>query len=391
MRLFQKISNIIIITIIFFLVLNILVAISWKIRTNLKFKNLKPYTNVVLDILDLNEKEGLILYLETWINREYTYDQYTEYAENQTPEQKYVNISERYGRRILNNKNCERFFYFYGGSTTFGYNVTDYQTFPSYFKEILSNNHSSKNYCVYNFGRAGYASSQENILFQKHLLRNRFKAGDFIFFVDGVNEGGNRDGINTKFLYDTQKMSDQKYWDMYKAGFKMFFHSIPVIQLIHRLQHRKLTNPDNGSLQKGTQCEPLEELIKIKGLLTCLPLEDILNVYQTNVNIRIGICKKFNLNCYSLLQPLSAVHGNYFKVYEKMRTIETGMLKLDSTYIKKMKERHSQFQSVENIIDISSSLDNETELSYVDRSHYSPPANKAIAKYIYQIVKDKIN
>ena len=74
-----------------------------------------------------------------------------------------------------------------------------------------------------------------------------------------------------------------------------------------------------------------------------------------------------------------------------MRTIETGMLKLDSAYIKKMKERHSHFQSVENIIDISSSLDNETELSYVDRSHYSPPANKAIAKYIYQIVKDKIN
>ena len=147
MQLLQKISNIIIITIIFFLVLNILVAISWKIRTNLKFKNFKPYSNVVLNILDLNEKEGLILYLETWINREYAYDQFTEYAENQTPEQKYVNISERNGRRILNNKNCERFFYFYGGSTTFGYNVTDYQTFSSYFKEILSNNHPGKNYC----------------------------------------------------------------------------------------------------------------------------------------------------------------------------------------------------------------------------------------------------
>ena len=110
-----------------------------------------------------------------------------EYTENQTSEQKYVNISDRNGRRILNNKNCEKLFYFYGGSSTFGYNVTDYQAFSSYFKEILSNNHSSKNYCVYNFGRAGYASSQENILFQKHLLRNRFKAGYFIFFVDGHN------------------------------------------------------------------------------------------------------------------------------------------------------------------------------------------------------------
>ena len=49
------------------------------------------------------------------------------------------------------------------------------------FKKILSNNHPGKNYCVYNFGRAGYESSKENILFQKHLLDNRFKAGDFIF------------------------------------------------------------------------------------------------------------------------------------------------------------------------------------------------------------------
>ena len=102
-KLLQNTSNIIVITIIFFLVLNILVAISWKIRTKLKFKNFKPYTNVVLNILDLNEKEGLILYLETWINREYSYDQYTEYKEKQTPEQKYVNVSAQYGRRILNN------------------------------------------------------------------------------------------------------------------------------------------------------------------------------------------------------------------------------------------------------------------------------------------------
>ncbi len=111
MKLFQRISNIIVITIILILVLNILVATSWKIKTNLKFKNFKPYTNVVLNILDLNEKEGLILYLETWINRKYNYNQYTEHAEKQTPEQKYVNVSDRNGRRILNKKKCERFFF----------------------------------------------------------------------------------------------------------------------------------------------------------------------------------------------------------------------------------------------------------------------------------------
>ena len=130
----------------------------------------------------------------------------------------------------------------------------------------MSINHSSKNYCVYNFGRAGYESSKENILFQKHLLDNRFKAGDFIFFIDGVNEAGNSDGINTKFLYDAQKMIDQKYWDMYKLATKTFFSAIPLTQLIARIQHRNLTNPDHGLPKTEPQCESPGILVKIKGI-----------------------------------------------------------------------------------------------------------------------------
>ena len=41
-------------------------------------------------------------------------------------------------RKIKNNNNCDLNFVFYGGETTFGYNVTDNQTFASFFKDILN-------------------------------------------------------------------------------------------------------------------------------------------------------------------------------------------------------------------------------------------------------------
>ena len=45
----------------------------------------------------------------------------------------------------------------YGGSATFGYGVTDYQTISEYLQKELS-----KDYCVYNHGKASYYSLQEN-------------------------------------------------------------------------------------------------------------------------------------------------------------------------------------------------------------------------------------
>ena len=47
-------------------------------------------------------------------------------------------------------------------------------------------------------------------------------------------------------------------------------------------------------------------------------------------------------------------------------------------------------QKTENIIDISYSIDNEKKLSYVDNVNYSPPANKSIAQFIYEIIEKDI-
>ena len=58
MKKIKVIINIIIITIILFLVTNFILGWTWELRTNLKFKNFKPYDKVVLDALKLNEEDG---------------------------------------------------------------------------------------------------------------------------------------------------------------------------------------------------------------------------------------------------------------------------------------------------------------------------------------------
>ena len=48
-------------------------------------------------------------------------------------------------------------------------------------------------------------------------------------------------------------------------------------------------------------------------------------------------------------------------------------------------------KNVTNIIDITNSLDERKNLSYIDGIHYSPSANETIASKIYNIIKDKLN
>ena len=84
------------------------------------------------------------------------------------------------------------------------------------------------------------------------------------------------------------------------------------------------------------------------------------------------------MNCYTFLQPFSGIHGINFKT------------QIPEDEIKINKKKYLILKKTENIIDISYSIDNEKKLSYVDNVNYSPPANKSIAQFIYQIIEKDI-
>ena len=181
-------------------------------------------------------------------------------------------------------------FFFYGGSTTWGYNVADNQTIPAYFLKVLIDN-NYKNFCVYNFGGGSYFSTQENIRFQKHLLEGKIKKNDFILFIDGLNESGQRKTRVTDYLSEAFKPANEKFWNIYKLTLPTFIKSLPVVQLSNRLL-KKFFNLD------------LDQNVGIAGSIRLIP-NDLLATFERNINIRKGICMVEEINCFTFLQPFA--------------------------------------------------------------------------------------
>ena len=378
MKKLQLFVNLLFINLLLLILLNFALGWIWEIKTKVKFKNFKPYDDIVLKALNLNEKEGLKLYLETYIERKFDYDQFTEHAENNGYDNKYVNVTPVLGRKTISPTDCNKNIYFYGGSTTFGYNVTDFQTIPSYLGEMLIEN--NQKICIKNFGRGSYFSTQETILFQKHILNKNIKKNDIIIFLNGVNENGNRNSRNTRFLYNSNEVLNQKYWDMYKYTFPIFFDSLAINQFVKRIQ-KKFDLQKKDTLDQTNIFEQKD---------------DLEHVYQKNIDIRNGICQTIKVNCFNLLQPFASIHGKYFensvggaaqnqvRIYQQALNLEVGQ---SGSLLKKYNSLKDTF----GIIDISSSLKNSVKLSYVDGVHYSPDANKKIAIRIYNIIFNEIN
>lgn len=74
----------------------------------------------------------------------------------------------------------------FGGSTTFGYGVPDWQTIPSHLQEALRRKRRDSRICVYNFGTNSYYSSLERNLFVS-LIIDGYRP-DIAVFIDGLNE-----------------------------------------------------------------------------------------------------------------------------------------------------------------------------------------------------------
>jgi len=359
----QLSSLLVIFFIINFFLSIILEPINKFIR--IKILNKPVYNEESLRAIGIDRKEEGIFYDETW-NRTFRYVQFAEHYESETYDQIYVNVTKNDGRKVINKKNCSKNFYFYGSSLTFGYNVKDEQTIPSYFKDILNTNYSKSNYCVYNFGSASYFSTQENILFQTHILDNRINENDFIFFINGRSENGNKNSRVSADLESLFNGLNARMLDEIKFSFLFFWDSLPTTKLYYNL--KKIFIKVNLPIENNS-----------KSLINEISKKEIKDVFQKNILIREAICNNLKFNCFTFLQPFPNIHVFYDKKVKQKNIIN----KLDL-------ERYDLLKNTKYIFDISNSLVNNTSPALVDPDHYSPKSNKLIANSIYDIVKERI-
>ena len=259
---------------------------AWPIYSEFNSKK-HSYIQEQKELLNLSEEDLVILHNESWRNYDkFRFIPFIGHSETKRVG-KFVNFTETEGRKVERPVNCKENLFLYGGSTTFGYNVTDNQTIAQYLQGFFNND-----VCVFNHGRAYYYSKQENNLLINHLELG--KKIDKAFFFDGINErcGGYEYDQN---ISNSFSLFIERPYLMWKTSLKNFILTLPVVQFGNSLfgSHRWIHDNNNNILYiEG--CDKEVELDKI---------------FKSRVLLREAVCDKFNIDCYSILQPFAGTHG----------------------------------------------------------------------------------
>jgi hypothetical protein len=185
-------------TIILLVVLNLFLGVAYWIygayearKTNAVFTKYPELAKEIIKLYpSMSEDDITQLLRETW-SRQLVSKSVVGFGE--APYHgKFVNVTEQGFRPGTNQgpwppvhdgKNLIVFLF--GGSTTFGYGVTDAQALGSQLQPLLTQK-LGRPVLVYNFGQSKYGSTQERLLFEKLLIEGQ--KPDMAIFVDGLND-----------------------------------------------------------------------------------------------------------------------------------------------------------------------------------------------------------
>ena len=252
-----------------------------------------------------------------------------------------------------------------GGSTTFGYNVSDEHTWPSYLSDILNEKakKSGNNIVIeiINYGRGYYNVSQESILVQDLLkLGSR---PSLIIFMDGVNSGPGSniedvphftskiDAIFLKAQHDKSILS----------SIKDIINKLPAFRLVSSLKYR------TGFMEKSDKKQFDADFDTISLFA---------NRIELSRAITISICNNFNVKYLFFLQP-NPLHNYPETLYrENVRNKIVQLKQFVFPFYELIKKQSG-------IIDLS---DIFSQWGYrkaiIDDVHYSPAFNQFLAKKV---------
>lgn len=314
---------------------------------------------------------------ETWSNP-FIYEPYTLFKES--PHQgPYVNIDNN-GFRITKNQgpwppqdNNLNIFLF-GGSTTFGYGLPDYQTIASYLQEYLKESFG-KDVKVYNFGRGFYYSTQERILFEE-LLAAGF-VPDMAIFIDGLNDfyqNTDEPLFTSEFRKYMNKMSEKKK-DTILDKIQNTSLSRAATELSNNLLKRKKVDSANGQTNKLIDTGTI-----VKNYDDPKVLDTVIDRYFKNKRLIESASNAFGIKTTFVWQPVPTYH------YDQKYHLFTGGGYDQHSYSQHGYERMAEFISKnpqgDNFLWLADMQKNENKPLYVDKVHYSSVFSQKIAKSI---------
>lgn len=316
-------------------------------------------TNNILSVYpNLSHAEVDRLLQETWSRRSHMpYEPFVQYREAPSSG-KYVNVSSHGFRKSWSQspwppspENLNVFFF--GGSTTFGYGVPDEQTIASFLAREVE---SEKAVAVYNFGRAGYQSRQEAYLFQQ--LVSDGHDIDFAIFIDGLNE------FTFSILQFTKRL--QKFMENKTAQPPSRF---PMKRLADAIRRRLSPAPEAPAVEPSLPPDT----------------ETILSRYEGSGRLIRAVAEAYGVKPIFVWQPTPG-YGIDLDSYP-FAPDGLGRAERCREGYKIMAARLDRESAGKHILWCADLHDTVKPPMYVDRVHYTPNMNRAIAQRIVAAIR----
>jgi len=261
----------------------------------------------------------------------------------------------------------------FGGSTTFGYNVSDEHTWPSYLSDILNSRAEELGLDVRievtNYGRNSYYTTQEVLLLEQLLRRGQ--RPNLVIFLDGVNEG--RSCMDEPWLTDKLRTAMHNLQFPVAKSFAEKIDWLPIARLAKAVNQRLFTPRGREHTNMPTH-DCLYDLRNIpeKGVEAAVQ-------YEHNIKIARFVSKLYNVETLFLLQP-DARYNYPTELYRD----QTFAKEFIQSYHRYNEMFYSKCKNIEGVIDLTNlfRLWGDGRKAIIDDIHYSPKFNHFLAQHV---------
>ena len=277
--------------------------------------------------------------------------------------------------------------FFFGGSTSFGVGPA-WATVASYLQDAMNEAGGvrGRKVFVYNFGRSGYMSTQEVILFQ-NLLREGF-VPDMVVFLDGLNDFCWHDGQPSSWQmlarYFDQVNEDYRKqaaghgivtrWDHLRD----FVLTLPLVRAWEAYRQRATSSGiPQYQTRKPAEVEESPESHEV--------LSRIMDRYFNNQRQVEGIAKAYGIAPVFVWQPIPTYR--YDTTHHLFNPDRLHCHINSKVGYPMMAERLAERPPHPHFIWAADIQQDSKEPLYVDAFHYTAPMSKRLAKFIYQEIR----
>lgn len=251
-------------------------------------------------------------------------------------------------------ESSSRSVFVFGGSTAFGYGVADEETVASYLQSFLAERTPVVR--CYNFGRGGYYSSQERILFEDLLEQGTVPR--VAVFLDGLNE----------FAFDEPQLTQEleRFVDApVAASASMLWRRLPLNELLSREKYRRRLKPARHRLVRYDDPPRLERLIAR---------------YLANRRDIVAVAGAWGVRPLFVWQPVPTY--KYDLDSHLFGSYDFGLNYYSTFGYARMAERRRDLEQDQGFLWAADMQEGLHEPLYVDQIHYTAAMSKRVAELI---------